>query len=163
MPRVHPGRHEFGPVMPPLAERFWPKVDKRESCWLWIGSKDISGYGRMSRAGRGEKAHRLAWELTHGAIPAGLSVLHRCDVRACVRPEHLFLGTPRDNSHDAMRKGRLASGLRNGGTKLTDDHVLAVRCLLASGWRQRDIAQRFGVSQHLISLINRGYRSKAAA
>lgn len=92
----------------PVAERFFEKVDKDGAggCWLWRGTILKDGYGAFKLDHRTVRAHRMAWYLTHGEWPE-LLVLHRCDVRACVRPEHLFLGTARDNLQDASRKGRL--------------------------------------------------------
>lgn len=149
----------MAPRVTPLDQRFWLKVAKSDGCWLWTASLDISGYGLIRRGSRGtktEKAHRVSWELTNGPIPAGLLVLHRCDVRACVRPDHLFLGTNQDNTQDANDKGRLVKGERSPHVKLMDADVIAVRRLLASGLKQRDVGARFGISQHLVSLIHRG-------
>ena len=74
---------------------------------MWIGSLRDTGYGRIYWNGKhGRKAHRVAWEVAHGAIPPGMNVLHRCDERRCVNPAHLFLGTLADNNRDTWEKGR---------------------------------------------------------
>lgn len=90
-----------------VEERFWAKVDKTDDCWLWTAHRQATGYGQFSPSpGHPVGAHRFAWELAHGPIPAGMYVCHHCDVRACVRVDHLFLGSPRDNMADMVAKGR---------------------------------------------------------
>lgn len=93
----------------PLAVRFWRRVNKTEGCWLWTGARQNRG----GRAGGGyglidgkNHAHRVSWELTHGPIPPGMCVLHKCDVKHCVNPEHLFLGSPAQNTRDMLIKRR---------------------------------------------------------
>lgn len=100
-----------------FVDRFWSKVNKTDACWLWTGATRGGGYGFIAQRrvdGRQLRtmAHRMAWELTHGAVPDGLIACHRCDTPACVNPSHLFLGTQKDNIADALRKGRLVG--RNG-------------------------------------------------
>lgn len=100
---------ERAPVLAPdrsVVARFWAKVQKSDNCWEWTGLLNAWGYGRFW-TGRHMSAHRYSWELHNGPIPAGLYVCHHCDNRKCVRPDHLFLGTQRDNLLDASRKGRL--------------------------------------------------------
>jgi len=94
-------------------DRFMAKVerpDTRNSCWRWTAGLAGGGYGQfwIYEARHAIPAHRAAWLLMVGPIPPGLMVLHRCDVRECVNPEHLFLGTAADNTHDMMAKGRAA-------------------------------------------------------
>jgi len=92
-----------------MDERFWSRVDKSGDCWIWTGYRDRKTYGIVERRrdGRREtRAHRWAWILTHGPIPDGLFVLHRCDNPPCVRPDHLWLGTTDDNMADMAAKGR---------------------------------------------------------
>src|SRR5688572_5586831 len=87
--------------------RFWSKVDKTTTCWLWVGTRHYKGYGDFAPSGQKKvKAHRYSWELHKGKIPNGMQVLHRCDNPPCVNPDHLFIGTNRDNVSDAIAKGR---------------------------------------------------------
>jgi hypothetical protein len=89
------------------AARFWAKVQRGEGCWEWQGANNGKGYGCFGKEGsRPYYAHRFSWELHAGPIPDGLFVLHRCDNRRCVNPEHLFLGTQGDNMRDMIAKGR---------------------------------------------------------
>lgn len=95
----------------PLERRFWDKVQKTPTCWLWTGAtKDGYRYGIIGPpGGHGSpiRAHRLSWELANGPIPSGMVICHSCDEPRCVRPEHLFLGTQRDNLFDARSKGKV--------------------------------------------------------
>lgn len=96
-------------VIKTLIDKFWPKVQKTDGCWLWIGAVTDTGYGYLScqvPRRHNMRAHRISWELHNGAIPVGLNVLHRCDIPPCVRPDHLFLGTALDNNRDCISKGR---------------------------------------------------------
>ncbi|MHB8742598.1 MAG: HNH endonuclease signature motif containing protein [Sulfuricaulis sp.] len=89
--------------------RFWSKVEKSDGCWLWRGAIIPKGYGYFhvgGRLGQNLGAHRVSWRITNGEIPKGMFVLHKCDVRNCVRPEHLWLGTAMDNTKDMVAKGR---------------------------------------------------------
>lgn len=108
-----------GPKPKPVMERLMAKVvvHPETGCWDWTGAKDTHGYGHMHVNGRLQRVHRLAFELFVSPIPAGLWVLHRCDRRHCVSPEHLFLGTHDDNMNDAKTKGRMAAGENNGAAK----------------------------------------------
>lgn len=113
-----------------VVSRFWAKVlrtDDPNSCWLWTGRCNENGYGRIHVHGRGlVGAHRWSYEHHLGAIPVGMHVLHRCDVRNCVRPDHLFLGTHADNMRDAATKGRLVQRFAwKGASTCVRGHVLA--------------------------------------
>ena len=96
-------------------ERYAP--EPYSGCWLWMGAVNQNGYGTWS----GDKAHRISWRLHQGEIPKGMCVLHKCDVRVCVNPQHLFIGTIADNNRDAINKGRVVyPGERHGSAKLTN-------------------------------------------
>lgn len=148
-------------------ERFWRKVQKQggDGCWLWTAGKRDFGYGQFhwfTSAGEYTtgRAHRFSWELHHGPIPKELCVLHTCDVPACVRPDHLWLGTRADNHRDMDAKGRRARqvirrGVRNANAKLTDEKVREIRGLADSGMSGWSIARQFGVGQPCISDIVR--------
>lgn len=115
----------------PLEVRFWQHVVKDpapDGCWIWRGGKP-KDYGTIELRGCTLHAHRVAWELHNGPIPAGLHVLHTCDVRRCVRPGHLFLGTTRDNQLDCVKKGRNnpLRGEASRLTRFTAAEVLAMR------------------------------------
>lgn len=152
----------------PLAIRFWAKVEKTETCWLWRAAKAGGSrgcwYGVIGRGSHLEgnvRAHRLAYELIYGPIPAGMNVCHTCDNPECVRPDHLFLGTQKDNVLDAISKGRqinppIKRGENHGMVKLTTTQVLQIREELKAGNRQTDIAEHYNVTQAAISLIKLG-------
>jgi len=87
-------------------EKFWPKVEKTKTCWLWRGNMQRDGYGMAMRRGGKKRvsAHRLSWEIHNGEIPEEMRVLHTCHVRNCVNPRHLFLGEQKDRSRIGMRR-----------------------------------------------------------
>lgn len=91
---------------PELAERIMRRVVRAGECQLWQGAHDPDGYGIVKVAGRVRRLTRLVWELHHGPIPGGLSVLHSCDSPSCVRIDHLMIGSQRANIQDMLRKGR---------------------------------------------------------
>jgi len=115
----------------PLDIRFWQNVNKTEGCWLWTAGKNASGYGYIYDSGKYVLTHRISYVLNIGPIPDGISVCHSCDTPACVRPDHLFLGTVKDNSDDMWRKGRGFCGeqaTKNSHLrKLEENQVLEIR------------------------------------
>lgn len=95
-------------IRPTLSERFWEKVDilGKDDCWNWTACKNSDGYGEIRMYPSKDKAHRIAYKLTHGEIIDGMEVCHKCDNPSCCNPKHLFLGTHRDNILDMYAKGR---------------------------------------------------------
>lgn len=148
--------------MKTLEERFWTKVDKsiESGCWEWLAFTNkkygvLKGLG--GRKGKVLAAHRVSWEIHNGVIPEGLCVLHRCDNPKCVNPDHLFLGTQKDNVDDMMNKGRaIISPLKNGEqhprTKLTHSAVRGIRELNGL-MTHKDIAELYGVCRTNITHV----------
>lgn len=149
---------------PDIKERFEAKAipEPNGGCWLWTGSLHHLGYGQITVANKLHKTHRFAWRLYRGAIPDGAHVLHRCDVRCCVNPDHLFLGTHAENMKDMALKGRGRTsdkrGEKSGTSRLTDEKVRTARAMRVTGFRQHEIAKLLDVS---VMTINRLLNGKA--
>lgn len=158
-----------------LVDRFWTKVDKSGECWLWTGAHTSTGYGKINVDGIPVLAHRLAWEMTNGTIPAGLCICHHCDKPQCVNPEHLFLGTHRENTADMIAKGRSSAigvsgvanimqrrpekrhwGEKNGHAKLSAETVSEIRTKYQNGSSKPALAAQFRVCRQHIGMIVRG-------
>lgn len=144
-------------------ERFWAKVARgaENECWEWQGTRSGNGYGRLARSRKGpEYAHRLSWEYTHGAIPKGMYVLHRCDHRPCCNPAHLFLGTHQDNMDDMARKGRATGrglpGEQGSNARLTWSQVNSIRERFARGESKVELAREHGVTRTNVHWIVTG-------
>ena len=136
--------------MIPLAQRIANHTapEPNTGCLLWTGELNSMGYGRIEIHGKKRLAHRVAYEVLCGPIPHGMQVCHRCDVRSCVAPSHLFLGTQRDNMRDALGKGRHRApyGCENGKAKLSPDSVADIRSMRDSGSTLRAIGAALKVS-----------------
>jgi hypothetical protein len=148
-----------------IVERFWKRVNKTEKCWEWTGDTFYKeGYGRIRETGHGGPSfstHRLSWELHYGPIPVGLEVLHKCDNKICVRPDHLFLGTQKDNMQDCSQKGRLkpghVPGEKSGTAKLTWEVVRNIRARYQTGvYSKRLLGRLYGVDHRNIKFIVEG-------
>jgi hypothetical protein len=165
-------------IRPADLARLVKSVQLTPTCWLWTGKKlrvlqpGRGGYGLIQWNGSSHLVHRVSWELHYGPIPEGHFVMHLCDVRACLRPSHLTTGLHLANVADAVRKGRFASGDRNGTrthperyprgerhrlTRLTWDEVVAIRAAYAAGGiTQRELAAHYGASRESVGYIVRG-------
>lgn len=143
----------------PLEQRFWAKVDKNGpvpdhrpelgACWIWIGSKTSNGYGKISAYRRLDMSHRVSWRLHFEPIPPGMNVLHSCDNPACLRPDHLFLGTTLDNVRDRIQKNRTVKG----SAKLTEEAVREIRDKYRSTKvSMAQLGKQYGVSPATICL-----------
>lgn len=145
----------------PEHDRFWSNVaiGDPDGCWLWRGGTTRSGYGRLRANGRSTGAHRLSYEWFVGPIPEGYFVCHRCDVPECVNPEHLFLGSPLDNTRDMDAKGRRRvaprAGTRNHNARLTEQIVRVARERHVAGVSLHALAREYGVSVQAIWLAVR--------
>jgi len=142
----------------PWHERFWTQSGKAgpDECWLWIGVLSTYGYGLLKRDYKQVGAHRISWEIHNGQIPDGMYVCHKCDVRRCVNPAHLFLGTASDNNRDMAAKGRLVNpkGERHGISKLTECQAREIK---GAPWGTRSaLARRFGISRTAADAIAKG-------
>lgn len=145
----------------PIATRFHSKyfIDQASGCWLWRDRPSERGYGTLRIKDIGNYAHRISWELHNGPIPDGMCVCHKCDVRLCVNPDHLFLGTRIDNNLDRDRKGR--HSVKRGSTvynaKLTESDIPHIMKLCRDGkLTHKQIGAKFGVVRTLIGQINSG-------
>lgn len=124
-------------------------------CWLWTGTINGSGYGQFSIDNKPVSIHNFSYKKHKGHIPKGMFVCHLCDFKVCCNPDHLWLGTPRDNSEDRDNKGRgkACRGQMNGNAKLTDADVLRIRSDPRTG---NALAKEYGMAKSQISLIRSG-------
>lgn len=134
-------------------EKFIPEPNT--GCWLWTGAVNKNrGYGDFYFQGKTHRAHRISWRLYRGDISFPLCVLHKCDNRLCVNPDHLFLGTVADNQRDAALKNRIAHGANHPHAKLTEDKVRQIRkAVIESPLMHKEIAAQFGISPPELSSI----------
>jgi len=141
--------------------KFYSRIKKTKTCWLWTGCKDKDGYGRQFVKDKTLKAHRIAFYLKHGHLPEDMLVCHTCDNTSCVNPDHLFLGTWNDNVQDMMKKGRYVQGgkphpgEKNGRAILTEKQVIKI--FKQHGKKTYpELAEEFGVTRSCIQNIMLG-------
>jgi hypothetical protein len=135
-------------------QRFWDKVNKTNTCWLWTGatqSRTTCAYGVFRVARRNALAHRFSYELAFGTLPSGKNVCHSCDNPICVNPEHLFLGTQADNLADMRSKGRMhGASHQRARRSLSPSAIADIQSQTALGVSQRKLARAYQVSQKTI-------------
>lgn len=137
------------------------RIIEQDGCWRWQGAHQSKGYGMICIDGENVLAHRTSYLTFVGEIPSGQFVCHKCDVRDCVNPEHLFLATPKGNTQDMLNKGREARGERNGQAVLSDDDIRQIRELYAQGGiYHRELAKMFNTTRPNITKILNNYRWK---
>ena len=144
--------------MPPIPVklRFFDKFLKLDTpCWLWTASTAGDGYGFLCVRDRSVKAHRLSWMIHNGPIPQDLDVLHTCDNKRCVNPEHLRLGDDKQNSQDMELRGIRVRGKDIHTAKLTDEIVREIRRKFDSGITQKELIKEYKMSNGQISKICR--------
>jgi hypothetical protein len=144
----------------PVIKRFMEKVTilPESGCWIWTGSIGKAGYGTFNAGnGRYISAHRWSYDYHNGEIPKGMNVCHKCDIRCCVNPEHLFIGTQRENMIDASLKGRISRkgnniiGEKHHLSKLNADCVRQIRAEYNGNYGElKELAKRFNVSENTI-------------
>lgn len=141
------------PIEKSLQDRFWKYINKTDSCWMWTGTKTIHGYGYLiywpTRVHH--TVHRISWRIHRGEIPIGKFILHKCDIKLCANPDHLWLGTQAENMRDKVSKGRQARGETAALAKLTDNMVREIRkSYIPKVVTQRFLAKKYGVRQSKI-------------
>jgi hypothetical protein len=161
VPRKFARRHHDRRSKVPFEIRFWRKVEKsskKNGCWLWMGSRYNPpwDYGLLKIDNKTKKAHRVAYELSHGSISDDLDVCHTCDNPPCVRPDHLFAGSGLENIQDRNRKGRQAKGEKIHTAKLTENDVLEIRSLRGKGMTYVELSESFGVGVDYMGALCRG-------
>ena len=141
-------------------DRFWEKVEPEPNtgCWLWIGATSQEGYGQVNVNKTRMNAQKYAYLLFVGSVPNRTDVAHKCDMRSCVNPTHLFLATRKENMQDMVRKGRSLKGELQPNAKLTAADVREIRAKWDKGMTVTALGQRFGIRHSHVRRILTGER-----
>lgn len=140
-----------------IQEVYYKKCIKQDGCWAWNGNHDSDGYSTLYFNKKTLKGHRVSWIIHNGEIPGRLFVLHKCDTPPCTNPDHLFLGTPKDNWDDMIKKGRgCYKGSLASNAKLKEEEVIEIKKLLKTKMKRIEIAQKFNVTLSAIKNIRQG-------
>lgn len=154
----------IGKIQRGRVELFWSRVNKTDGCWLWTGSQHPQGYGAINNGKRRLLTHRLSWLLATGEDPGKRLVLHKCNVRLCVRPDHLYLGGHKENLQDRIEAARLKGESFRPHHKLTEEEVRSIKRLLAKKHiSQKAIGDKFGVKRSTILSIHLGHSWKTVS
>lgn len=128
--------------------------EPNSGCWLWLGGLNRQGYGQINMPGnKQQRAHRLSYKIHKGEIPKGLDVRHTCDIRCCINPDHLIVGTKQQNAQDAIERNRYVRGEKRKDSKLTNSQAAAIKADTRS---QRIIAAEYGIDPAIVCNIRRG-------
>lgn len=143
-----------------LHDKFSSRFEKTETCWNWTAALSKAGYGQIGYKKVVYYAHRIMWEIVNQEIiPAGMNILHSCDNPRCVNPDHLRLGTHKENMQDMHNRGRAykAFGEQSGAAKLTEKEVIEIRELYKTGeYSTRTLGKRYNVShRNIVDVVNR--------
>ena len=125
----------------------------QNKCWIWNGTPRENGYCRTSVKRKSWYLHRLSYFAFVGDIPDGYDVCHKCDVRNCCNPQHLFSGTRKDNMQDAVKKNRQSKGMMLPHARLTKEDKTEILDMARAGMHYKDIAKKYGVTRHSIGRV----------
>lgn len=149
------GNNQFSKLS--IEDRFWQKVDKKDDngCWNWVGAINGNGYGCFGINKKLIGSHRFSYQIHFGEIPDGMLICHHCDNPLCINPKHLFLGTSKDNSQDAVMKGRTNHSENHPKAKLSNNDVILIRKMYTQGVPRIELSALFGVMRpEIYKLLN---------
>ena len=145
----------------PIRQRLIRTIKKSGDCWLWQGSKTKDGYGVLTIGRKQYRAHRISYSEFTGDIPENIMVCHECDIPLCINPEHLFLGTAKENTQDMIKKGRkvIVSGFGHPHRRLSNDDYIEIKKMRKAGSLLKEIASIYKIAFQTVSNICNGDKS----